>query len=299
MKIIFCWQGISGRYGHWNDGLKKAMELIETEHEVVYQEPHDPIPSDGDVILYWEAPVTIVGKDKLNYLNVCTHYLPKALLFAGGEIKKEWVDMFDLVFVESQINADECEKLGIPYRTAFGVNTDIFFPENKEKIYDGMHQATCASWKRLDLFAKALKDKGIVCGRDQETDPNGFIECRKQGVTLLPEQSYTSVASLLNESHTMVQTSEYWGGGQRATLEAMACGIPPIVMSDSPKNIEYVEESGFGLIVDPKVEAIQSAVETLKEYPLDPMVGVKYVESKWTSAHYAISLLMGIKEILK
>ena len=242
LKIAFVWQGINGRYGHWNDGLKKAMELIETEHIVTYHEPYEHI-KDVDLILYWEAPVTIVGKDKLNYLNILTNPLPKALLFAGGTLKKEWVDGFDLLFVESQVNADECEKLGIPYRTAFGVNTDIFYPRKMDKIYDGMHQATCASWKRLDLFAKALKDKGIVCGRDQETDPNGFIECRKQGVTLLPEQSYESVAQLLNQSHTMVQTSEYWGGGQRATLEAMACGIPPIVMSDSPKNREFVEET--------------------------------------------------------
>lgn len=298
MKIAFCWQGISGRYGHWNDGLKKAMELIETEHTVTYHEPHEVI-RDVDVILYWEAPCTILGKDKMNYLNIFTNPIPKILLFAGGPIKKEWVDGFDLVCVESQINADECEKLGIPYRIAFGVNTDIFYRRNMEKIYDGMHQATCASWKRLDLFAKALKDKGVVCGRDQETDPNGFIECRKQGVTLLPEQSYESVCQLLNQSHTMVQTSEFWGGGQRATLEAMACGIPPIVMSDSPKNREYVEESGFGAIVEPNIESIQEMVKTFIDYPIDPQIGVKYIENKWTAAHYAISLLLGIRDVLK
>lgn len=297
MRISFVWQGVGGRYGHWNDGLRKAMELIETEHEVIYQEPYEVI-KDVDVILYWEAPCTINGKDKLNYLNVLTNPLPKALLFAGGPIKKEWVEGFDLIFVESQINADECEKLGIPHFTAFGVNTDIFYPQALDKKYDGMHHATCASWKRLDLFAKALKNKGVVCGRDQATDPNGFIECRKQGVNVLEEQSYEGVAELLNESYALVQTSDFWGGGQRATLEAMACGIPPIVMSDSPKNCEYVEDSGFGAIVDPKVEQIQEMVESYKKYPTDPMIGVRYVESKWTSAHYAVALLQGIKQII-
>lgn len=298
LRIGFCWQGISGRYGHWNDGLRKAMELIETEHEVIYQEPHEII-KDVDIILYWEAPCTINGKDKMNYLNILTNPLPKALLFAGGPIKKEWIDGFDLVFVESQINADECEKQKIPHRTAFGVNTDIFYPANVEKIYDGMHQATCASWKRLDLFAKALKNRGIVCGRDQETDPNGFIACRKYGVTLLPEQPYKKVAELLNQSYTLVQTSEFWGGGQRATLEAMACGIPPIVMSDSPKNREYVEDSGFGLIVEPREEDIRVAIRQLIVEPQDPQIGVKYIENKWTASHYAISILQGIKQILQ
>lgn len=297
MKIAFIWQGISGRYGHWNDGLKKAMELIETEHEVTYHEPHEHI-KDVDVILYWEAPCTILGKDKLNYLNILSNPIPKALLFAGGNLKKEWVDGFDMIFVESQINADECEQLGLRYRTAFGVNTDIFFPMEMEKVYDGMHQATCASWKRLDLFAKSLKDKGIVCGREQATDPNGFDECRKHKVTLLPEQPYENVAKLLNQSHTMVQTSEYWGGGQRATLEAMACGIPPIVMSDSPKNREYVEASGFGAVVEPDSGAIQEKIEYFKTHPVDALVGVNYVLNNWSAAHYGVSLLQGIKEIL-
>lgn len=297
LRIALIWQGINGRYGHWNDGLKKAMELIETMHTVTYHEPHEYI-KNVDIILYWEAPVTMVGKDKMNYLNVMTNPIPKALLFAGGEIKKQWVVGFDLLFVESQINADECERLHIPYRTAFGVNTDIFYPRDIPKLYDGMHQATCASWKRLDLFAKALKDKGVVCGRDQESDPLGFMECRKYKVNLLPEQPYSEVARLLNQSYTMVNTSEFWGGGQRATLEAMACGIPPIVMSDSPKNREYVEDSGFGLIVEPREEDIRVAINQLKTEPQDPMKGVRYVESKWTAAHYATSLLLGINQII-
>lgn len=298
MKIAFCWQGINGRYGHWNDGLKKAMELIETEHDVTYHEPQDNI-KDVDIILYWEAPCTILGKDKMNYLNVLTNPIPKALLFAGGPIKKEWVDGFDLLFVESQINADECEQFGIPYRTAFGVNTDIFYPQKLEKKWDAYMPATCASWKRQGLFSQSVKEKGILSGRDQPTDPQPFIDARKNGTTVLDEQPYEQVARLLNESYVMLQTSEFWGGGQRATLEAMACGIPPIVMSDSPKNREYVEESGFGLVIEPREEDIRVAVRQLKVEPQDVLIGVRYIESKFTAAHYAMSLLQGIKQILQ
>lgn len=299
MKLAFVWQGISGRYGHWNDGLKKAMELIETEHTVTYHEPHEHI-KDVDVILYWEAPCTILGKDKMNYLNVLNNPLPKALLFAGGPIKKEWVDGFDLIFVESQINADELEKLGIPHRTAFGVNTDIFYPQKLEKKWDAYMPATCASWKRQGLFSQAVKEKGILSGRDQPTDPQPFIDARKNGTIVLDEQSYEQVAKLLNESYVMLQTSEYWGGGQRATCESLACGIPCIVMNDSPKNIEFIEESGFGLIVEPKVEKIIEAVEYIKRNPdkFKPEIGVKYIENRLTSAHYAVSLLKGIESIL-
>ena len=80
------------------------------------------------------------------------------------------------------------------------------------------------------------------------------------------------------------------------TLEAMACNVPPIVMSDSPKNVEYVEESGYGLVVDPNPEAIRDAIDRLK--PVKEHSGRKYIESKWTIQHYADALIKGIKEIL-
>ena len=48
------------------------------------------------------------------------------------------------------------------------------------------------------------------------------------------------------------------------TLEAMACGVPVVCMEDSPKNREYVEESGFGKVVYPNKEEIKRAVEEIK-----------------------------------
>lgn len=304
MKIAFFWFGFNGRYGHWNDGLAEAMRLLDIDNTVKYYDvTTESIENvqkfNPDIILFWEAPITQYGKDADMWFSICALPFKKCLLFAGGPLKAMDVKDFDMVFVESHINAEDCERQGIPYRVAFGVNTDIFYPRHVFKQYDGMHQATCASWKRLDLFAKSLKNAGIVCGRRQATDPSGFDECIKQGVTLMDEQTYYGVSSLLNQSHVMVQTSDYWGGGQRATLEAMACGIPVICMSDSPKNREYVEESGFGKVVEPEIGAIRQAVQELKDNPMDFRVGEKYVESKHTSAHYAISLLNGINEILR
>lgn len=303
MRIAFVWQGFDGRYGQWKDGLWAAMQHIEKQHQVKYFDTTEQgrlglQAFNPDVVLYWEAPVTINGKDRDNYRYIQSLPYKKALLFAGGQIRKEWVEGFDLLFVESAINEQECAALGIPYRRAFGVNEDAFKPEIQPKVLDGVYQATCASWKRPWLMAEALRGKSAVMGRYQPEDPIGFIRCRELGALVLPELSVHAVSSFINASHTVVNCAEYWGGGQRCTLEAMSCGVPVIVMSDSPKNREFVEESGAGIVVDPDSNKIREAVEAIKAWsPEQKAKGRAYIESKWTSRHYADAILAGIKDI--
>jgi len=70
-------------------------------------------------------------------------------------------------------------------------------------------------------------------------------------------------------------------------------------MADSDKTSEYVRESGFGKIVEPNPKAIRDAVDTLIAHPLDPQIGIDYINSKWTSSHYAMALKDGIESILR
>lgn len=300
MKIAFLWQGISGRYGLWKDGLYAAMKLIEQQHEVRYFDTtdiHSLIEFAPDRVLYWEAPCTFAGKDRDNYWAAQELPFKKALLFAGGPVKREWCDGFDLFFVESKVNEEDFANLGLPWKRAFGVNTQVMRPEKQPKVFDGVMQATCASWKRHWLLAEALQSKAAICGRFQESDPMGFMRAREHGAAVFPELSAEGVASLLNMSHTMVNCSDVWGGGQRATLEAMACGIPPIVMEDSPKNREYVEEADFGSVVPPEPRMIKIAVESLKFGGINPQKGIQYIQSKWTERHYADAILEGISSL--
>lgn len=300
MRISFIWQGFDGKYGTWNDGLYAAMKLIEKEHEVQYLDTtrlYEIEDFKPDFVLYWESPSTFAGKDRINYWNVQDLPYRKALLFAGGPVKAEWLEGFDLFFVESELNEQEFEALGKPWKRAFGVNTQVMQYQKQPKVFHGTMQATCASWKRPWLLAEALHDKALIFGRYQESDPIGFMRAREQNALVLPEQSAEGVASLLNASHTIVNCSEYWGGGQRCTLEAMACGVFPIVMDDSPKNIEYVRESGFGSIVKPEPQAILDEVNRVLREGYDPHEGIKYIHSKYTEQHYADALLKGLKSI--
>lgn len=296
MKIDFVWQGHDGRYGLWKDGLYQAMQILEKEFDVQYKNPWDEIREDA-LILYWEAPVTFVGENGIHYQRICNLSNKKILLFAGGPIKLEWMDKFDHVCVESKINLEECEMLGIPCSTAFGINADIFTPMDVDKLWKTSTVGTCASWKRQWLAGEAFGSDALVVGRGQDSDPMPFERCRELGATVLGEHLPEDLVKLVNQSHVCLQLADYWGGGQRTTLESMACGIPVVCMSDSPKNREYVEESGFGLVAEPNIESIRHAVNTLIDAPVSPKIGRGYVKLKWTGKHYAENLIKVIKQI--
>lgn len=302
MKIAFVWQGISDEKirDRWKDGLRYAIDKIAKTHDVTFYEPWDDIVGE-DVILYWEAPITAQGQNAPHYNKVRQNPTKKALLFAGGQIRKEWVTGFDLLFLESKINEKECDDLGIPWHHAFGVNTKEFSVKQrstKEKRYDGMLHGTCASWKRQWLIGEAFGNRGCVIGKGQDSDPYPFNRCKELGADVFPESSPSIIKELMQDSVALVNCCDYWGGGQRATLEAMAVGLPVVCCNDSPKNMEFIEESGFGRIASPDIHSIRQAVEDLKQNPPDPKIGIEYVRTKWSGDVYAEQLLEGINKII-
>ena len=303
MKIAFLWFGFDNRYGVWRDGLWAAMKEIEKEHEVRYYDvTHQSLEQieqfQPDWVLFWEAPCTARGPNADMWYSVCRLPFKKALLFAGGPLNAMDVEPFDMVFVESEIDAETCERLGIPHCKAFGVNTKIMHPMvNERKTHLAFMQATFAGWKRHELFAEAMRSEGCVAGRTQQFDTNGYDRCVKLGVEILPELEPGQVAKELNASFVVLNTSNAEGGGQRCTLEAMACGIPVVVMSDSPKNCEFVRESGAGTIVDPDPALIREAVLSAKQHFTLGDKGWRYVEDKYTEKHYADAILGGLNSI--
>jgi glycosyltransferase involved in cell wall biosynthesis len=295
MRVAFLWiNGTKPREtGQWNDGLAAAMRIVGEHHEVSYHDQNSTTWEDADVLILWEAPCTARGQYADFYNKVRNSSKKKILLFAGGPIDLLDAVGFDLYLVESEINEREFEALGLPWMRAFGVNTQVMKPMVREKKYQAFMQATFAEWKRHSLFANAMGVGGCVAGRLQENDRQGYYDSRDRGVTIFEEQMPDKIAELINESHVVLNTASYWGGGQRCTLEAMACGIPVIVMSDSPKNSEYVLESGAGVICEPSPEAIRAAFEEAKT----KTGGYDYVQNKWTDRHYADNILKAISSL--
>ena len=219
----------------------------------------------------------------------------KALLFSGGPVKAEWVQGFDHIFVESKVNKEEYDALGIKNSTAFGVNTDVFVPLYVNKVHTTVTHGTCASWKRQWLVAEAMGGEALIFGQNQDADPYAFVRAREFGAEVLLEQTYEKTNRLLNSAHVGVNCADSWGGGQRATLECMAIGLPIVVMNDSPKNREYIEGAGIGEICNPNGPDIRKAVERAMAYTQEDRDKTQqYVLDNWTPTHYKNALLNAI-----
>lgn len=292
MKIAFLWEGNENYRFRLTDGLGEALkELKKRGHEIGYFEPDNEVRIIGfkpDAILNW-GPLCARTTDKVK-----SYPYKKAIAFGGGPIEQGNVDGFDLYFTESELNEIELTNYSKPWIRAFGINEKAFSPEKLEKKYDGVFAGTFALWKRPELFAQALGPKGVAVGIKQDHEKQCYEICEELGVEVHDEIEREQIAKLINQSHTVVNTSEFWGGGQRLTLEALACNVPPIVMSDSPKNIEYVEESGFGLVVDPNPEAIKEAIEQLKGKEINSR---PYILEKFTIKGYADALERGLSQL--
>lgn len=208
---------------------------------------------------------------------------PKAICYSGGRFT-DFIDVPDIIFVESKSYLDWFKSMGKNVVQAFGTNTELFKPYSQPKVWDGFFPATGAAWKRHGLFAESLKEKGLVCGWWQPHEPQCLEVCVKNGTAVLHHQMPESIVYLYSMARTVVITSSDIGGSQRSVLEAMACNVPVIVMADSTMTTEYVRECGQGAIVEPNVPDIRKAVAEWKDRPVNTRDWILANYSEWVYA---------------
>lgn len=288
-------------YG-WADGLNMALKHLAGKNDWFIKIIADDRPDEIYKQIEETSPDFILGwgsLDRPSFAGIREFGVPTGLCFAGGPTEHPQLDNFDVVFVESEVYYEAFKSQGVNVHRAFGTNDYLFKPLALKKKYLGIYPASFANWKRHDLFARSLGKTGLVVGRILENEEHNFQVCIDQGCTVLPEVPYHVMPFLINQSKHAVITASSVGGGQRAVLEAMSCGVWPIVMSDSEKCSEYVMDSGFGSVVDPNVEAIKEEIDRLTNFKIVPKVGVDYIKDKYSSEKYAEALAEQISTFLK
>lgn len=303
IKLAFVWDFTVEpleAYG-WGDGLNAALNILAQKHgvivNVIIDDNVDVIHNrikefNPDVILGWGS------LDRPSFAGIREHKKPTALCFAGGPTDQENIDNFDIIFVENRVYYDSFDSRGYNTRIAFGTNEYLFQPMKLAKKFDGVYPAAFAGWKRHELFAKALGENGLAVGKILPNEPQPYMHCVDNKVTVMPQLPYRSLPYLYNQSHAAVITASSVGGSQRAVLEAMACNVIPIVMSDNEKCSEYVKESGYGIVCKPDVASIQNAVKTAKHDYSKFKLGREFILAKYSAEGYADKLFNGIKSVL-
>lgn len=307
MRIAFVWdwqpnfeQSIT-----WKDGLAAALKELENRGHTVerYTDTLTPIPheygtiyrlkdfdSNVDVILHWG------DMTRPHAIEHAKLGIPMAICFAGGEALGENVELFDHIFVESEIYRKTFEEAGYSTSIAFGTNTELFKPiPRQKKVVDVIFPATYAKWKRHELLAAATKDYSVVTAGYMYPgtwESDCYEVMQDSGALTLPHVSADVLHHLYAASKVCVVPSMSSGGSQRTVLEAMAMNVP-LVVTDSDK-FDYCK--GWASKCQPNVEDLREAIGVaLKGGNPNSR---DYVLGLWSEYTYADALEKGLQALL-
>jgi len=241
-KLAFICELPKEHFPFWDDGLAAALRYLNQKYNWqidIYNLPSidNPILSPNyDFVLFWGALNRLQHEQKL--------FKKQGLCFAGGPTFHPNIKNFDIIFAESRVDFKELKKWGVSTIQAFGTNTQLFRPiPGQQKVWDYIYPAAFAKWKRFDKFVEKVKKEkasGLTVGYMQ---PGGWEKecyevCLKNGVVVLPWVPHNVMPWLYNASRVCLITADEHGGCQRTVLEAKACGIDVVIISDSPKLLE-------------------------------------------------------------
>ena len=242
-KLLFIYDHKKPEY--WMDGLWAALRLLEEDFALTMINLQDTdvdwdvSQNEWDFILGWGAFGSAVDQEMQKIKN------KKGLCIAGNATLPTGADNYDVLFYETKwyrphINFHK----NIVH--AFGVNTDIFYKPDMTMpiVFDYIGVGAFADWKRWDMV-KNKKGSRLVIGeiqRDNERESMVIInDLLLSGVMVSDMVHPFDLANYYWWSRTLYMPSNIYGGGERAVLEARACGLNVEIEDDNPKLKELLE----------------------------------------------------------
>lgn len=303
MKLCLLWDISIPIYDlvAWGDGLYWALSELGKKHEVAIYlrsdanasykrdniefRAHDHPQDWGYLDIFKPTHILLWGQINQPLFDYAKSKAKTGLCFAGGQEEHPLGKEYDVIFTENKFINQKFIEQGYNAKVAFGINTDIFKPYPQPKLFKALYPAVFGMWKRQDLFAQAFGKDGVCIGRYQPHEPQCLQWAQDAGCMTVPMiLPQSAMPYFYNASECIVSTATNDSGGQRTVLEAMACNVPIIVMSDNYKATEYIMESGHGASITPDNVLIKATADYLASKPVNSR---QYVLDNWTHKHYA------------
>jgi len=224
MKVLFV-----GDYKYEvKDGLWAAINILGYDRYNI----GDDIPNfeDYDFILghgAFHSKVDLLLRTLPNKKGLCI----------AGNVYPQDTDCYDVLFYETEWVKNFLNLKGNLVH-AFGVNTSIYNNNSDIQAIDYLSVGAFAKWKRQDKIKTKSGVRTVVgeIQKDNMSESMGIItDLLKNGVGVIPQQSTESLKKLYNITSTVYIPADIYGGGERAVLEARACGCDVEVEDDNPK----------------------------------------------------------------
>lgn len=230
----------------WKDGLWAALKLLKKDGFYIdFLNLENELITDKhyDFYLGWGAfnsPVDrLMQEDAKKYPKS-----KRGLCIAGNSFPPDSQDIYSVLFYETEWYLPQI----MSHRNvlhAFGINADIYVPEvDPIFIWDWLTVGAFAEWKRQIK----LVEKGGYRLAVGEVQKENWQESSRIITSLLTNEIMVSdmvdakqLAKLYNASERVYIPADINGGGERAVLEARACGRPVEVEFDNPKLKELLK----------------------------------------------------------
>lgn len=235
-KLLFIYEIEDERF--WKDGLYEAINILDKSFNVLKFNLKDKDKgidsSDFDFVLGWGAFGSAVDTFIQSNKDVIKK---KGLCIAGNAFSPMNPETYDVLFYETDWYKPQIDShKNIVH--AFGINSQIFKPLKTLKLWDYLTVGAFAKWKRQWLICERSGTK-MAIGQIQMDNMQesigivGNLIVGASGVSgmVLPEE----LVKFYNSAKTVYIPANINGGGERAVLEARACGIKVEIEEDNLK----------------------------------------------------------------
>ncbi len=252
MKILFI-------YNHqypdmWQDGLFAAIELLSKKHDLtkvnIAKEKLPEENLDYDFILGWGAFGSPVDQT-IQMLRELHKIVAKFGLCVAGNAFPFKTQKYDVLYYETEWAkkwiTDTAEHDVPELIHAFGYNSKIYERQteyDEPMLWDYVTVGAFANWKRQD---KLLDKKGyrLAIGEIQKDNLSESMKIigplLMDGVMVSDMQSPWELAKIFHQTCYVYIPADTFGGGERAVIEAKACGTTVEIEEDNSKLRELLK----------------------------------------------------------
>lgn len=236
------------KYNNWEDGFTKAIDLLSEDYEITMYNLEDYKPSAEKLNQY----DLVIGKSCWNwivdnYISSLKELKTLKGIFVSCSQKPLYTFQiweYDIIWYETHDYRKFLNNHPMSFH-AFGINSDIFYPENLEKTIDILSIGGLHKYKRFEKLNDKPGNIKVIIGDIQTKDADVILKELDPSIEIKEFTNQKDLAKYINSSKLVYIPANSQGGGERAVLEAKACGVPVMVEEDNQKLIDLRDSPNF------------------------------------------------------
>lgn len=233
----------------WKDGLWAALKLLENDFDIVRLNLEVSKDASKKHLFYKDEFVFALGwgafGGPVDKFLQDSQIKKKGLCLAGyanpprGKILDYKIIFCETEWTKNWIHKNDIHFNGASLLHAFGVNTDIYYDNvTSSVIWDYLSVGSFSLWKRQTLILNKKGNRMVIGEIQKENYAESFdiiSNLLLGGVAVSDMVKPETLAEIYNVSKSVYIPADIMGGGERAVLEARACGVDVEIEGDNPK----------------------------------------------------------------